>query len=163
GRKTVQFPARTGPAAEIVSDDDPALTAFALEVFAAARVTGLASIDVIRDARGVLYFLELNPRPWGSIQAALDSGVDLFDALVAHWRAMPVAPSARFASGTRSAVFPLYILTPEFRHSGRLGASLRRDVSRGMRFAVHQPREALHHLHRLLRVGINWSQPLFHK
>jgi D-alanine-D-alanine ligase-like ATP-grasp enzyme len=59
-----------GPAAVLTSVADPALAAAAVRAAAAAHVTGLASLDFVRDAGGGYHFLELNPRPWGSIDAA---------------------------------------------------------------------------------------------
>jgi biotin carboxylase len=163
GRKTVQYPARTGPAAEIISDADAALREVATRVFAAANVTGLASIDLVRDDRGSYHFLELNPRPWGSIDAAQAAGVDLFEALAALWRSESVEANTSFAVGRRVPIFPLYLLSAPCWREGHLAAAIRGDLAAAAGFAVHQPRQALHQLHRLLRVGLNWSQPLFHR
>jgi hypothetical protein len=163
GRKTVQYPPATGPAAEIVSERDDVLLETAMRVFAAANVTGLASIDLVRDAAGVFYFLELNPRPWGSIDAALAADVDLFEALVALWRSEDVIADTTFAVGRRVPIFPLYLLAAPCWRQGGVSGGLRSNLGEAGRFAIRQPRQALHHLHRLLRVGVNWSQPLFHK
>ena len=163
GRKTVQYPARTGPAAEILSDTDVALQLAATRVFEAANVTGLASIDLVRDDRGAYHFLELNPRPWGSIDAAHAAGVDLFEALVALWRSETVEADTSFAVGRRVPIFPLYLLSMPCWREEHLAGAIRGDLAAAAGFAVHQPRQALHQLHRLLRVGLNWSQPLFHR
>jgi carbamoylphosphate synthase large subunit len=147
GAKLAQVPARTGPAAELMSTDDPVLAAEALRAFAASGVTGLASADFIRDGRGAYHFLELNPRPWGSIAAARDAGVDLFGPLAALWGGHSVDADLSFRSGVRSAVFPLALLSP-------------RCLTRGSAFrsipALRDPRLAVHLAQRLLRVAHNW-------
>ncbi|MDB4890008.1 MAG: ATP-grasp enzyme-like protein [Gemmatimonadetes bacterium] len=159
GAKTLQYPSRTGPAAEITSVRDPALTDLALRVFAAAQVTGLASIDVVRDAHGRYHFLELNPRPWGSIEAAGASGVDLFDALARLWREEPVSPRLDFADGVRSPVFPLYLFAMPYWKSGAARRALGPDVRRAFTLARGEPALAGHVAHRLVRVGLNLSAP----
>jgi hypothetical protein len=156
GAKTLQYPARTGPAAEITSIRDGALTDLALRVFAAAEVTGLASIDVIRDAFGRYHFLELNPRPWGSIEAAGTAGVDLFDALVRMWRGAPIAPCLEFRAGVHFPVFPLYLLAMPYWKSGSARRALGSDMRRAFTRARGEPALAGHVAHRLMRVGLNW-------
>jgi hypothetical protein len=150
GAKRVQVPARTGPAAELVSTDDPAFASVALRAFDASRVTGLASADFIRDERGIYHFLELNPRPWGSIAAARDAGVDLFTPLVALWRRQAVTADLSFRPGVRSAVFPLALLSMQCWASGAAVRST--PAPRNLRLAAHLA-------HRLLRVAYNWSTP----
>jgi hypothetical protein len=147
GAKRVQVPARTGPAAELVSTDDPAFTNVALRAFEASRVTGLASADFIRDERGVYHFIELNPRPWGSIAAARDAGVDLFSPLAALWSGQPIAPDLSFRPGVRSTVFPLSLLSARCWASGNALRSV--AAPRNLRLAAHLA-------HRLARVAYNW-------
>jgi hypothetical protein len=149
GRKTVQFPADTGPAAEIVSVRDEALVRAALAAFEALNVSGLASADFIANPQGGYEFLEMNPRPWGSITAAGDAGVDLFAPLVALWRGDLVEADLRFGEGVRSTVFPLGLLTRAWPRALRAmvggGATGRVDA----RLAVHIAR-------RLTRVARHW-------
>ena len=147
GAKRVQVPARTGPAAELVSTDDPAFVSVALRAFEASRVTGLASADFIRDERGIYHFLELNPRPWGSIAAARDAGVDLFTPLVALWSGHSITADLSFRPGVRSAVFPLAFLSVRCFASG--SAFRAAPTPRNLRLAAHLA-------HRLVRVAYNW-------
>lgn len=147
GAKRVQVPARTGPAAELVSTDDPAFASVALRAFEASRVTGLASADFIRDERGIYHFLELNPRPWGSIAAARDAGVDLFTPLVALWSRHSITADVSFRPGVRSAVFPLALLSIRCWASGSAFRSA--PAPRNLRLAAHLA-------HRLVRVAYNW-------
>ncbi|HUS28408.1 MAG TPA: ATP-grasp domain-containing protein [Kofleriaceae bacterium] len=146
GAKRVQFPARTGPAAELESSSDPALVETALRVFAAARVTGLASADFLRAADGRYYFVELNPRPWGSITAARDAGVDLFGPLVALWRGQTLPPELQFRPTVVSPVFPFALLAVP---CWRSGAALRALGSR----PVREPKLMAHIAHRLMRAS----------
>lgn len=156
GAKTVQFPSRVGPAAEITSVNDPELAAVATRVFAAAEVTGLASIDLVRDRTGRYHFLELNPRPWGSIEAAVSAGVDLFGALAKLWRSERVSPRLDFREGVLSPIFPLYMLATQSWQSGRAAHALVPDFRRAFSLARDDPMLAGHVLHRLMRVGLNW-------
>lgn len=157
GAKTLQYPPRTGPAAEITSAHDPVLTDLACRVFAAAELTGIASIDVVRDTLGRYHFLELNPRPWGSIEAAAAAGVDLFDGLARLWRAAPVSPQLDFRGGVRSPVFPLYLFAVPYWQSGGARRALVPDVRRALTLARGEPALAGHVAHRLVRVGLNWQ------
>ena len=156
GAKTLQHPPRTGPAAEITSVIDPALTELALRVFAAAEVNGLASIDVVRDALGRYHFLELNPRPWGSIEAAGAAGVELFDPLVRLWRGESVSPRCGYVDGVRSPIFPLYLFAMPYWKSGAARRALGPDVRRALTLVRGEPALAGHVAHRLVRVGLNW-------
>jgi hypothetical protein len=156
GAKTLQYPSRVGPAAEITSVNDPTLTALATRVFAAANVSGIASIDLVRGATGHFHFLELNPRPWGSIEAALDAGLDLFDALARLWRSEPVCPQLDFQQNVRTPVFPLYMFAVPYWRSGGAARALLPDVRRALTLAHDEPALASHIMHRLVRVGLNW-------
>ncbi len=156
GIKSVQFPPRVGPAAELRSDDDLALTDVAQRVFLAAEVSGIASIDLVRDALGEFHFLELNPRPWGSMEAARRAGVDLFGALVALWRAEPLAAQLDFRPDVRTPVFPLYLLALPCWRSGLAVRTLLPDARRALALARHEPAFARHLMHRLARVCYNW-------
>ena len=156
-RKTVQFPRRTGPAAELVSFSDPAFAAAALAAFRASRMTGIASVDFVRDRDGNFHFLELNPRPWGSIRAAADAGVELFAPLVDLWLGARVRPSLGFKPGVRSAVFPLFVLSSDYWRRGAAGPAIRENATSVYRTLRREPALALHIAHRLVRVGLNWS------
>lgn len=156
GAKTVQFPARTGPAAELTSVDDPALFDCVSRVAAAADLTGLASIDTMRDRAGRVHFLELNARPWGSIEAAERAGAQLFEGLAQLWRGCEVTPRLTFRDGLCSPIFPLYLLSGPYWRAGLAPRALARDWRRTAAMTRHRPRLGLHLLHRLLHVGINW-------
>ena len=157
GEKTVQFPTRVGPAAVLTSVDDPALALAASRVAAATRLTGLASMDFVRAADGQYHFLELNPRPWGSIQAAACAGVDLFADLVSLWRSQLPTPSCDVTPGVRTPIFPLYLLSAHAWRSREAVRALLPDARRALGLARVEPALAAHLVHRLIRVAVNWS------
>ena len=146
GAKRVPVPTRTGPATEHISSDDQAFVSVGLRAFEASRVTGLASANFIRDARSVYHFIELNPRPWGSIAAARDASVDLFAAnhcaveRTCHHRGSVVSP--RRAIGGVSVGVPFHAL---------LGIGFR-----ARSHPLHATETAAHLAHRLMHVAYNW-------
>ena len=165
GDKREQYPPRTGPAIRIRSTDDPLLRDTALTLFRVAEVSGIASADFIRDddgiegAAGRFLFLELNPRPWGSIVAAAESGVDLFSPLVQLLRGDSPRADLAFRPGIESTIWPLYLASWPFWRSGRVVRAILRDL-RGVPGAPWRtPGQAAHLLHRLYRVGRNWPAP----
>lgn len=160
GEKRVQFPSRTGPAAVLVSTRDEALIRSATRIFQAVGLTGLASADFIRAPDGRFHFLELNPRPWGSIAAARDAGVDLFDPLTALWRGtLPIA-DLRFRDGVRSPVIPLALAAHAAWVSGDAWRALG-VASRAVTTGAVPPRLALHLARRALNVARNWRRLSF--
>ena len=78
----------------------------ARRVFRLLEWTGFASADFVRGRDGRYYFLEVNPRPWGSIAAAADAGVDLFTPYVALLRGETVVPDLHCRDGVVSTLFP---------------------------------------------------------
>ena len=156
-RKTVQFPAVTGPAAELLSVEEPALRSAALRAFEVSGVTGIASADFVRDRAGRFWFLELNPRPWGSMAAAADAGVDLFAPLISLWRGEPLDPDLRFRSGIRTATLPLCAVSPRMWTTGRAPLALAEHLPAFAAFAWTEPRLARHLLERLARMRVRPS------
>ena len=152
GEKRLQLPPRTGPAAVLISRDDPALVQSATRVFRAARLSGLASADFVRDPAGQFHFLELNPRPWGSIAAARDAGVDLFTPLIQLWQGIVPPADLRFRTGVRTAVFPLAALSRAAWASGDAWRSIA-GVSSA---ALAHPALTWHLARRAVRVARNW-------
>jgi hypothetical protein len=104
--KIEMHPPQTGPAVRVRSTDDAALLAHTRTVFAALRWTGIASADFLRDADGVYRFLEVNPRPWGSVAAARACGVDLFTPFAALLAGERPAPDLAFVAARDVALLP---------------------------------------------------------
>lgn len=72
-------PPRTGPAILLSNCVEPKLLELGTAVFSALKFTGIASADFIRDKDGEFYFLEVNPRPWGSYGIAKHIGIKLVE------------------------------------------------------------------------------------
>ena len=153
GVKRIQFPARTGPAAVIESVHDSALDDAARRAIAATGVSGLASADFIRDSDGRYFFLELNPRPWGSLSAAADAGVDMFSPLAALLAGSTPFCDLAFRHGVASSIMPLCLLSPACWRAGIAHRAMLRAVRSA---ALCDPGELIHLAVRLVRVGVNW-------
>jgi predicted ATP-grasp superfamily ATP-dependent carboligase len=64
---------------------------------------GVAMVEYKLDAAtGTPYLMEINGRFWGSLQLAVDAGVDFPRLLVEHALGRPVAPVTRYRMGVRS-------------------------------------------------------------
>ncbi len=74
------FPNATSPSIVNRSFHSESLVAVAERVFRLLNWNGFASADFIEDSDGQFYFLELNPRLWGSVQVAEVCGVPMIDA-----------------------------------------------------------------------------------
>jgi hypothetical protein len=77
GMKVEQWPPRVGPSAVLRSVEAPVLVDELCKVMAGLRWTGLVSTDFIGRPDGSFAFIEVNPRPWGTLGAAVVAGVDL--------------------------------------------------------------------------------------
>ena len=157
GVKTVQHPRRTGPAVEIRGVRDADAIAMALRGFAMLGFTGVGSVDVVRGAAGVR-FLELNPRPWGSIAAAHAAGVDCFTPLASLLAGESPAPAVRIATCGTERVLPLYLLAdPWRRHPITALRALAADIRSPQGEPWRHPAQAWHLLRRLQHVGRRWE------
>jgi predicted ATP-grasp superfamily ATP-dependent carboligase len=155
-RKVMQHPARVGPASHLETVDEPALLVAALRMFCALRISGLASADFIRRPNGEFAFLEINPRPWGSIGAVADAGVDLFSPFAELLHGRTPSPDLSYAVGVASSVFPLYLASrDEWRHPRLLMHRVVHDLGSP---SGRIWRQAAHLGHRLIRVAHNWPQ-----
>lgn len=152
-------PARTGPSVRLRSVHEPRLVAHACALALDLRLSGLASMDFIRRGDGEFLFLELNPRPWGSIAAAASAGVDLFTPLAALLGgARAPEPELAYRAGVESSVFPLYLLAAAHWRGLRALGELVEDLRGPQGEPWREPRQAAHLLHRLVRVGRNWGR-----
>jgi biotin carboxylase len=153
GVKLAQYPPRTGPASLIESVRDDQLIEQASRVFAALEWSGVASADFVRDAQGRYWFLEMNPRPWGSIAAAKASGVDLWSPLAAMLAGEESSADLRFAEGVAYSIVPLAFLSPgSWFARGGIVSSLRAE--RNVWLPMGQ---AFHLTHRLARMASRWT------
>jgi carbamoylphosphate synthase large subunit len=156
-RKSMQYPARVGPASRLATVDEPELLHAALETFSLLRMTGLASVDFIRRPSGEFAFLEINPRPWGSISAARDAGVDLFTPFARLLLGGSPAADLSYDVGVCSSVFPLYLASrAEWRHPRLLMQCMMHDLTSASGRIWRHPRRAAHLCRRLMYVAREW-------
>ena len=81
---------------------DPELLAGSERLLAELAFTGVAMVEFRRAPAGPAYLMEVNPRLWGSLQLAIDAGVDFPSLLVALHLGAPIAPAqARLGTRTR--------------------------------------------------------------
>jgi predicted ATP-grasp superfamily ATP-dependent carboligase len=82
---------------------DPEVLARSEALLAALDWSGVAMVEYKQDHRtGRNYLMEVNPRLWGSLQLAIDAGVDFPRLLVQAALGEPVVPVTRWAVGVRS-------------------------------------------------------------
>ncbi len=72
-----QYPFETGPSCFVETVNRPDLLKWSLEFLKPLNYYGVADFDFVIDKRdGKPKFMEINPRFWGSLQAAITAGVD---------------------------------------------------------------------------------------
>jgi biotin carboxylase len=125
GEKLEQHPRRTGPAIRMRSLADPVLLELGTRILRALRWTGFASADFIRRGDGRYVFLEVNPRLWGSADAARSAGVDLFTPFAAMLAGDVPSPDGAFAAGQDVHIFPRYLLSPAYWRPGGILRAVR--------------------------------------
>jgi predicted ATP-grasp superfamily ATP-dependent carboligase len=157
GEKLVQYPSRTGPAAVIRSIDSEQLVMNALTVMKALAWTGLASVDFVRDATGRFLFLEVNPRPWGSIVAAADAGVELWAPLATLMEGGAPAQSLAYRAGVTSVILPLALLSGASWRSWSALSGMVRAAAGPQRAIWWPPRRGAHVARRLLLMSRRWT------
>lgn len=82
---------------------DPELLRAAVELLRRCEWQGVAMVEFKRDAvTGTPYVMEVNGRLWGSLQLAIDAGVNFPVLLVAAALGRPAAPLADYQVGVRS-------------------------------------------------------------
>ncbi|HET9987165.1 MAG TPA: ATP-grasp domain-containing protein, partial [Kofleriaceae bacterium] len=105
GEKVEQWPPRVGPAVRMRARRDPELVAAGLRAFERLQWTGFASADFVRGRDGY-QLLEINPRLWGSIAAAMVAGVDMFEPFFQLVTGRSPAPDLEFIDGVECRIFP---------------------------------------------------------
>ena len=158
GEKTIMWPPLTGRAYELRSVGEPhfsALLQSAETVCKNLEWTGLASFDFVLDEDGQFRFVDFNPRQWGSVDATLTAGVELYGGLDRWIRYGDAGPPSRSVPGISHRVFPVYTLEPSdmslwrrlrgMRDAPRDAASLvagelAREVDERVRRAIRGPK-----------------------
>lgn len=80
---------------------EPALERPALRLLAHAGWSGLAMVEYRLAADGTPYLMEVNGRPWGSIQLAIDAGVDFPWLFYCCAEGLPFEPPDSYLYGRR--------------------------------------------------------------
>ena len=109
GEETVMWPPLTGRAFELRSAGEPhfsALLQSAETVCKNLEWTGLASFDFVLDEDGQFRFVDFNPRQWGSADATLTAGVDLYGGLDRWIRHGDAGPPTRSRPGRLAPGIP---------------------------------------------------------
>jgi len=79
---------------------DPALEEYAEALLASVDFHGIAMVEFKADERtGKKWFIEVNPRPWGSLALAIESGVDFPSLLYEMAKEGDIAPVMEYESG----------------------------------------------------------------
>jgi hypothetical protein len=81
---------------------DPALHVKSEQLLEALRWEGICMVEYRQSANGTAYLMEVNPRPWGSLQLAIDAGVDFPWLWYQTIAGLPVAPVTEYRAGQRS-------------------------------------------------------------
>jgi predicted ATP-grasp superfamily ATP-dependent carboligase len=82
---------------------DPDVSDYAARLLHALRWHGVAMVEFKRErSSGTAYLMELNARFWGSLQLAVDAGVDFPVEAVRLWMGKPVSPQGAYRTGVRS-------------------------------------------------------------
>jgi predicted ATP-grasp superfamily ATP-dependent carboligase len=82
---------------------DPALLDRSVDLLRRFEWDGVAMVEYKVDAStGTPYLMEINPRFWGSLQLAIDAGVDFPRLLVSAARGQPVEGPEDYRTGVRS-------------------------------------------------------------
>jgi predicted ATP-grasp superfamily ATP-dependent carboligase len=100
-RKLIRYPYPFGGlTVKGVTEREPDLLRDAFKIFAELEYSGLGHVEFIRDGRdGRFKFLEINPRPWGSIGLARMAGMDLFTPYRQLVAGIPPARDLRYREG----------------------------------------------------------------
>ncbi len=85
-----------------VTVEAPTLLTYGERIFQALRWNGLVNLEFKKDPRtGEFKFLEINPRPWSSIELAHRAGVDMAGAYCAMVTGAPLQPDLSFRPDVR--------------------------------------------------------------
>jgi biotin carboxylase len=117
-RKLVGVPPLGGLTVRGVTERCPGLLEQAFEIFAALKYSGLGHVEFVRDEKGSLRFLEINPRVWGTVGIGEYAGVDFFTPYFQLAHGQIPEPDLDFCEGVR------------FHRIGREGKMIRRRPSR---------------------------------
>lgn len=148
-------PPITGPSVRVRAYVDETLLRAVRALFADLQWTGMACAEFIRDELGNFLLLEMNPRPWASLEVAERSGARICHVFAESLAGRSVDPPARYRTGVSNVVLEGFLMSRRARDGG-IGSTLRTlslrewlDCLRAVPWS--RPRLALHVLRRLYR------------
>lgn len=159
GEKLEQYPPRTGPAIRLRSQRLDALIELGTRVFRELRWTGLISADVMQRPNGSFVLIEVNPRPWGSIAAAGEAGVDMLGGFADLVAGRVPAPDLAFAASTESRIFPRYLMDARYQSIGGI-VHVVRDLLGERASEWRDPAFVLRNLRRVYSLRDQWKSHL---
>jgi len=96
------FPVETGQACYVESVHEPGLVKFAENLLKSLNFVGIADIDLVIDSRdNQPKLMEVNPRFWGSMQVAINAGVDFPHLLYTMLKNGDIEKSLSYEAGVR--------------------------------------------------------------
>ncbi len=143
-----------GPSIRVRSTHDAQLESSTRTLFRALRWSGLASADFIRTEAGIPVLMEVNPRPWGSIEVADRNGAQMCRTFAELLAGRPVSPQIPYEAGLEFLVPEAFVRS---RRQAGLWSTVRGLGARdawGCASALpwNRPRLALHVLRRLYQI-----------
>lgn len=88
-KRLAEFPVSGGSSVYREKYENPQMEKIAAEILNATNWTGFAMFEFKLTPRNELYFLEVNPRIWGSINQGLQDGINYFSELLGSCQASP--------------------------------------------------------------------------
>ena len=96
------YPVETGQACYVETVNEPRLIKMAENLLKSLNFVGIADIDLIIDSRdNQPKLMEINPRFWGSMQVAINAGVDFPNLLYTMLRDGDIEKSLSYKTGIR--------------------------------------------------------------
>ncbi len=108
-RSLETYPAPTGPSIRSRSMKDATLLEHANNMFAALKWDGLALAEFMQGENGEFYLMEINPRPWGTIQVAEVCGVPMIRPFVQMLKGETIDPPRSYVAGRDIVMFPGFL------------------------------------------------------
>ena len=110
-RATPNASAPLGPSAEILTIEDERVAAMGRLAVDALGCRGFVNIQMLRDAAGDLWIIDVNTRAWGSFAAVCEAGLDFSEGYFHALGLRADPPRARRATpGVSMHVFPRAVL-----------------------------------------------------
>ncbi len=108
-RSLETYPGPTGPSIRARSIDDRRLIDYAQRLFAALKWNGLALAEFMHSVDDEYYLMEINPRPWATIQVAEACGAPMIEPFVRLLRGRRLAEQRPYVVGREVVMFPAFL------------------------------------------------------